>query len=91
MKSHVRENQAKNIIASQMKFTREDETGYDIEFAEMVKEIIRQQAPTLSFSKWRLSKDDVWSAEAHHIASDKVMIGEGDSINAVIKDAISKL
>lgn len=76
MKSHVREQWAKQIVNQSMRRINKD--GYDeVEFSPMIKEIINAQAPNLNFTDWKFYQDCHWTTIVEDIdTKEKVEISD---------------
>ena len=88
MKSHVRENMAKNIVDQCMRRIPKD--GYDeVEFAPMIKEIINAQAPELNFTNWKFIDGDrvVWKVDVENTDTKNSTTISSSSITECIDNA----
>ena len=76
MKSHVRENIAKQIFANSFREKKISDTESDIEFNDFISDIIKDQAPGIKFTNWHVQKKTettpkMWSATAEDVSTHK--------------------
>lgn len=88
MKSHVRENMAKNMLYEQMRFTEKTEDGYRVEFSDLILEIIEHESKPLIMSHWVFHDDNTWSALATNPSDSKSERFSGSDINDCIQNAL---
>lgn len=86
MKSHVRENIAKNIIAANFKEKPVD-GGKIIEVSAVTKDIMKSMTPNIEYKDWFVSDDGVWCVKARDKRTDKENIIQGSSMSDCINFA----
>ena len=91
MKSHVRENIAKQIFANSYREIKRSETESDIEFNDFISDVIKEQAPNITFRNWHVVKvtpttTKLWSATATHDRTyKKVEVSDPDMMGCIRK------
>lgn len=88
MKSHVRENMAKNMLYDQMRFTDRTENGYNVEFSDLILEIIEHESNPFKMSHWVFHDDNTWSATATRPSDSESKRISGKDINDCIQNAL---